>query len=254
MNTFDEKLIKLMPELEAKMNYHKQKLLGKKSYMSDQVKKVRATKDYPRLVDITDIKVGGIEFRLLHLIVGFSMTYGAHIICIPFTKDIKRRIHVISRVQNYVYEENEVGDYIRVFKNNVKVIKFSHHYIERFNERTHDQVVKFSDPEIAVICDMFSRVDETGKIVNSFKDSRTIAQLCNEDQLKEILEVFSELSGRNVDSILKFINFKEGISIIKTRFGYGIQKITDMGSTLITYLSENMIDDGQRKLFRLFGI
>lgn len=254
MNNFEDRLRELMPELEKKMSYNMNKLHGKKTYMLDQIKKARKENNYPRLIWSCNTSLGGINFTLLYLIVGYSIMDGAHLMCIPMAKDIKRHLFTVISASQFTLEENEIGDIIKAEKIEARTTKFSHHYLERFDDRNHRDVVRFGSIEVAVLCDLFSSVDEKARTTNTFKDPRSLAKRCKKEDLDKFLELISELSRRNVDSILKYINFEEGISVIRTKSGYGIYKISDHGQTMITYIADYMIGEKQKTIFKMLDV
>ena len=249
METFEEKLIRIAPDVESKMYYHRNKLLGKKSEGRNYISRFLNDGRVPKIIGEANSIVSGVSFTFIYVAYKYTQETGLHIICIPFARDIKRYLYSVTRVNHIVTTENEVGD--RILKETIEFVttKISHHYLERFDDRNHPEVLRCGGSDRAALCDLFCRV-EGGKVVGtSFKNVQSIGERYSEKDLDSMIDFFSELSGEGVDKVMKYLNFREGTAILRTRSGFGIYKNQGNSNTMITYISEDMIGKDQERLF-----
>ena len=247
MKTYENRLIELMPELEKKIDYYKNKTLCKRSHVAEKVKEFRTLKEGPQIIDTYKFNLRDIDINLILLITSYNIYIGAHIICLPYSIDNRKHLYFISKNINDKEEVNEYGDLIKIKGTDIRVTKFSHYYLEKYSSKNQEEVSRYGSVESAVLIDIFSDVKDLKDKkteLNSFNDPSITCEKYGKEKLFQVLELLSAISE---DPIFKLIDIKNTISVIKTRSGFGIYKYHKDHQSLITYISEKDIAEEQKE-------
>ena len=131
---------------------------------------------------------------------------------------------------------------------------FTEHYLARFEERNPGYKRYTGNIKEAVVLDILSGASlyKTGldsTLIGQFLDPTEFMKLEQPERMRWI-ENLKEVAGVDDKLLGTYFNRNEDICITKTTDGYGLYKMDGRKVIMITWLSEEMLTDKQKELFR----
>ena len=160
-----------------------------------------------------------------------------------YIEDFEKRLYSIGKyVSKQTIGHNSVIEFDNV---GYHVILFSKHYISRFKERNGAYITMIGDYREAIVYDLISEH-------YSFSNMELTKTLRTEEELKQMLETIKEMSEVDEETIKRYLNFDDLVSIKRTAQGYGVFSMKNEIITMITWISSGMLSENQKKLFENF--
>lgn len=244
-----EKLLRRGKEIEAKTEYYGKKLRGKKSLVREEVRKAEATGILPRVIGRERLKVGDVWVNLFHALTAFDRHEGYTIFQdYSYLLDYRKRMYCVSVMDHTSTSGTLIDREVLEVSQIVNVVRFSKHYMERFEERNKAQVLKVGILEEAVIMDLLSdsSMYPGAFMTGRFIDPEIFRQVNSEETIKEFQEILKDLANGD-ERILKYLS--EDAGVVKTNLGYGIYSKRGNVITMITWLKTDMLSQTQKDVF-----
>ena len=246
-----KKILENAKEILEKLDYSNQKILGKKTWLEQKAKDCAEIGVFPSTINRYSTKVGGLTINIFQSILSseyfkFGGDYsryqcGGYLYIGDHEKKLYSLIQTTSKIIDGFDTSNVIGTFDRSF-DNLKVICFSKHYIDRFKERNKGFIAMAGNNlNEALVVDLLS----TNVY---FLNPKLGFGSGIEDELVDVLE--SVLKGSS-ELFEKYINCDEGVSVKKTLSGYGIFSNNGPILTMITWLNKSMLSKEQLDFFSL---
>lgn len=137
------------------------------------------------------------------------------------------------------------------FYYNVERTKFfciTKHYLERFEERNLNFKLFIGDVKEAAVLDL-GLAFRNG--LSYFINTEIIKDMPDyEERRKEILRLFKSME-KVVPDLNNYFSLEKSTGIMRTMEGYGIYNVEDTKVTMITWISEKMLTNNQRRIFQM---